>query len=108
MTGEENSPIGKEDQEQGIKIEELLPPDVYTFAKSLIPMMYEQAWIYMGLTFHPLTRKIEPDMEQARFAIDCASFLFENLSPRMQEVERKQFDELLTNLRLNYLSKLKG
>ncbi|MFH0801697.1 MAG: DUF1844 domain-containing protein [bacterium] len=98
---EEQSP------EQQMNMEDFLPSDVYTLAKSIIPLMYEQAWIYMGLTYHPKTKSITLDMEQAKFAIDCATYLFENLSPRMPENERKQFEELLTNLRLNFVSRLK-
>ncbi len=67
-----------------------------------ISVLSELAWQKMGLHINPVTKQIEPDMKQARLAIDTIALLVEMLREWVSEREYDSLRTLLTNLRLNF------
>jgi len=75
-------------------------PDLLRWCVSLLAT---SAWQAMGLIPDPATNRVESDLDDARLAIDAAAGLLEHLRPRLTEAERREFENLLANLRLNYV-----
>lgn len=67
-----------------------------------IGVLSELAWQKMGLHINPITRQIEPDMKQARLAIDTIALLVEMVREWVDEREYDSLRTLLANLRLNF------
>ncbi len=78
-------------------------PDSGTLVASCIHLLSAKAWETMGLVPNPSTGKVERDFEEARLAIDGASALAEVLKPRVGDSESKDLDNLIANLRLNFV-----
>lgn len=78
----------------------LRAPDLLRWCVSLLAT---SAWQAMGLIPDPATNRIQSNLDDARLAIDAAAGLLEHLRPRLTETERREFDNLLANLRLNYV-----
>lgn len=78
----------------------LRAPDLLRWCVSLLAT---SAWQAMGLIPDPQTHKVESRLEDARLAIDATAGLVEHLRPRLTEPERREFENLLANLRLNYV-----
>ncbi|MCS7185477.1 MAG: DUF1844 domain-containing protein [Armatimonadetes bacterium] len=72
-----------------------------------IGALSELAWQKMGLHINPVTRQIEPDMKQARLAIDTIALLIEVVREWVDEREYDSLRTLLTNLRLNFAEQLR-
>jgi Domain of unknown function (DUF1844) len=82
-------------------MEAVLPKDVTSLIKSMIPMMASQAWVYMGKVMHPVQRTITKDLTQARLAVNVAGALLEQVDPLLSPDERQQMRQMVTELRLN-------
>jgi hypothetical protein len=78
----------------------LRAPDLLRWCVSLLAT---SAWQAMGLIPDPATNRVESDLDDARLAIDAAAGLLELLRPRLTESECREFENLLANLRLNYV-----
>ncbi len=83
--------------------EGLKPLDVYMALRAAFHQMAAVAWQMMGLQADPFTGKMHKDVEQARIAIDCAAFLLERLQPQLQGQESRDYQSMLTDLRLNFV-----
>lgn len=88
-------------------MEQVLPKDVSTLVKSLIPMVGSQAWIFMGKTVHPLEGTLKLDMDQARLALEVVSALIEKVDRFLTDEERSMVAQLDTDLKLNFVQTLK-
>jgi len=75
-------------------------PDLVRWCVSLLAT---SAWQGLGLIPDPATRKVERNLEDARLAIDAAAALIEHLRPRAGDAERRELDNLLATLRLNFV-----
>lgn len=75
-------------------------PDLLRWCVSLLAT---SAWRALGLIPDPATNKVERNLDDARLAIDATAALLEHLRPRLQDAERREFDTLLANLRLNFV-----
>src|SRR5574340_1590037 len=82
---------------------ELQPLDVYLALRAAFHQMAAVAWQMMGLQADPFTGKMNKDIEQARVAIDTAAFLLEKLQPKLQGQEARDYQNLLTDLRMNFV-----
>jgi len=78
--------------------------DVYAVLRLSIAQLAGVAWQTMGLQPDPFTKEIRKDMAQARVAIDAAAALVERLEPHIQGQEARDYQSLLTDLRLNFVS----
>lgn len=76
--------------------------DMYDLLGFFISILSTQAWQHMGLRMKAGTDKIERDLERARVAIDCTSFLIDKLEPRLEERERDALRRLLADLQINF------
>ena len=77
--------------------------DVYSLLHVSVAQLASVAWQKMGLQADPFTNKIEKDVEQARLAIDCAAALVEKLLPHLEKHQARDYQTLLTDLRLNFV-----
>jgi hypothetical protein len=75
-------------------------PDLVRWCVSLLAT---SAWQEMGLIPDPATNTVERNLDDARLAIDAAAALIEHLRPRAADLERRELDNLLATLRLNFV-----
>lgn len=80
------------------------PIDAYAVVKFCIAQLAAVAWQKMGLQADPVTNHVHKDIDQARLAIDSAAALLEKLQPHLQGQEARDYQSLLTDLRLNFLN----
>ncbi len=62
-----------------------------------------KAWAYLGLIGHPETKKLKKDLNEARLAIDAIEALFKLMGSLLNDEEKKDIQNRLTNLRLNFV-----
>jgi hypothetical protein len=82
--------------------------DVYSVLRLSIAQLAGVAWQMMGLQADPFTNRIHKDAAQARVAIDAAAALVEQLKPHIQGQEVRDYQSLLTDLRMNFVTHLGG
>jgi hypothetical protein len=68
-----------------------------------VNMLHEVAWVKLGLIPSPITQKIERDLTQARLAIDCAADLARHLDPHVDATTRRDLQNLISTLRMNFV-----
>lgn len=83
--------------EQGVSVYDLMGVSLDQFI--------EVAWVKMGLRPDPLTGKEAMDMNEAKVAIDMANRMAEALDPHLGDEDRRRVQQLLTDLRMNYIRK---
>jgi hypothetical protein len=84
-----------------------LPPmDVYALLKTTIGMLSNGAWGWMGLSPNPFTGEMERDMAQAKIAIDCVTYLVAQVDPHLEEADRREMQNVVSMLRVNYVQQL--
>ena len=81
--------------------------DVRTLALALLAAFDGHAWRAMGFLADPKTGETTKDLPSAQLAIDCVQFLLSKLESGMADSERREVQRRLTDLRMNYLSKLR-
>jgi len=82
--------------------------DAYSIALSFTMMLGQKAWMYLGkIASNPETNEVKIDLPQAQFAIDCMAAILEKLKGRAGEREINEIQNMITNLRLNYVSAVK-
>lgn len=92
------------DSALGGEPEQAAPIDVYSVLRLSVAQLAGVAWQMMGLQPDPFTNQVRKDMAQARVAIDAAAALVEHLKPHLQGRESRDYDTLLTDLQLNFVS----
>jgi hypothetical protein len=78
--------------------------DVYSVLRLSIAQLAGTAWQMMGLQPDPFTNQVRKRPDEARTAIDATAALVDLLAPHLQGQERKDYENLLTDLRLNFVS----
>ena len=99
---------GEPDEEMPDFSDMLPPTDVMTLSQLFISMLTNSAWQFMGLIPDPKTKKIEADLKQAGQAIDIIEFLHGKLKDDMDKEMASGIDDLLANLRINFVKKSAG
>lgn len=84
-------------------VEPLQPLDVHALLKLCFAQLAAAAWQKMGLQPDPFTNTIVKDIDQARLAIDAAADLLKHLQPSLQGQEARDYQTMLTDLRLNFV-----
>ncbi len=84
--------------------ERTAPIDVYSVLKLSVAQLAGVAWQMMGLQPDPFTNQIRKDSDQARVAIDAAAALIEKLKPHIRGQEARDYENLLTDLRVNFVT----
>ena len=85
--------------------EEAVTIDVYALLRMSLGMFVEQAWVQMGLQLAPGAKELTTDLKQARLAIDTVNFMKEALGDTLSPAERREVDQLLTTLRMNFVQR---
>ncbi len=89
-------------QEEGFK-----EPDLPVLFVWFISMLSGKAWEYLGLIMNPETKEINKDLKKAKIAIDTVAFLYDQIKDDLNPEDFKRTENLLANLRMNYVEKLK-
>ena len=74
----------------------------------LILMFQTAALQQMGKIMNPLTKKVERDLNQAKFSIDILEMIQEKTQGNLSPEEKKFLDHVLFELRMNYLDEAKA
>jgi hypothetical protein len=70
-------------------------------------LMFQTAAIQqMGKLQNPLTKKIERDLDQARFSIDMLEMIQNKTKNNLSENEKKFLEHTLFELRMNYVDEM--
>ncbi len=77
-----------------------------TMLKVFVGELILKAWAWLGVISHPETEKILVNLKQAKLAIDAIEKLLELKNDFLSEDEIKETEIALSNLKLNYVSKL--
>lgn len=80
-------------------------PSVFDHIAVLLDQMAGVAWQKLGLQPDMVTGKIEPDLEQARIAIDVVSFLSGKLEAQLDDDDKRQIQSLVRDLKINFVQK---
>ena len=94
----EEPPAGEEDERPDI--------NVFSLLRMSIGMYIEQAWIHLGLRMDPNKSKVEPNLPNAKVAIDVVDFMIQKLQPDLDDNEKRELDLMLANLRMNYVQRV--
>ena len=95
--------VGEEEKQK----EPLKEPDLPTLFIWFISMLSGKAWEYLGLIMNPETKEINKDLKKAKIAIDTIAFLFDQIKDALTKEDFKRIENLLANLRMNYVENLK-
>lgn len=74
-----------------------------TLAASCLSVLAAKAWEALGLVPSEATKQIERNLDDAQLAIDAAAALADVLRPRVAENERREIENVIATLRLNYV-----
>ena len=74
----------------------------------LVLMFQTAAFQQMGKIMNPLTKKIDKDLNQAKFSIDMIETIQEKTKGNLTQEEQKFIDHVLFELRMNYLDEVKA
>jgi hypothetical protein len=73
----------------------------------LVFMFQTAALQQMGKLVNPITKKAESNLEQAKYSIDILELLQEKTKGNLKEEEEKYLENVLFELRMNYLEEVK-
>ncbi|MBA7499801.1 hypothetical protein ES704_02548 [subsurface metagenome] len=97
----------KAKEEEKKQEEHFKEPDLPVLFVWFISMLSGKAWEYLGLIMNPETKEINKDLKKAKIAIDTVVFLYDQIKDDLNPEDFKRIDNLLANLRMNYVEKLK-
>lgn len=98
---------GKVKEEGKEQEEHFKEPDLPVLFVWFISMLSGKAWEYLGLIMNPETKEINKDLKKAKIAIDTVVFLYDQVKDDLNPEDFKRIENLLANLRMNYVEKLK-
>ena len=86
--------------------EEQAPPpdmDVFDILRMSLGLFAQEAWVSMGLQTRPGASDTKRDLRCARIAIDIVEVVGEKLGDEAEEEECRTIDQILTDLRVNFV-----
>lgn len=111
----EQEPAETPEEPDEAAAEEQAPPEesegdrpdinVYSLLRMSIGMYTEQAWIHMGVRMDPNKQTTETNLRLAQVAIDTVAFIAEKLQPDLDDVEKREIEQVLANLRINFVQR---
>lgn len=72
----------------------------------LVLMFQTAAMQQMGKIQNPFTKKVERDLNQAKFSIDMLEMIQQKTKGNLSENEKKFLDHVLFELRMNYVDEM--
>lgn len=97
----------KDKEEEKKQKEQLKEPDLPALFVWFISLLSGKVWEYLGLIMNPETKEINKDLKKAKIAIDTVAFLYDQIKDDLNPEDFKRIENLLANLRMNYVEKLK-
>jgi len=97
----------KAKEEEKKQEEHFKEPDLPVLFVWFISMLSGKAWEYLGLIMNPETKEINKDLKKAKIAIDTVVFLYDQIKNDLNPEDFRRIENLLANLRMNYVEKLK-
>ncbi len=97
----------KAKEEEKIQEEQFKEPDLPVLFVWFISMLSGKSWEYLGLIMNPETKEMNKDLKKAKIAIDSIAFLYDQIKDDLNPEDFKRVENLLANLRMNYVEKLK-
>ena len=82
--------------------------DTRALAEALLAIMDSHAWRGLGLLSDARVGQTQQDLPSAQVAIDCFRALLDKIGPGMEPDEMREAQRRLTDLQMNYLSRMKG
>jgi len=98
---------GRAKEEEKKQEEHFKEPDLPVLFVWFINMLSGKAWEYLGLIMNPETKEMNKDLKKAKIAIDSIAFLYDQIKDDLNPEDFKRIENLLANLRMNYVEKLK-
>ena len=89
-------------------IQERSAPTIYDHLAIVLDQLSAVAWQKLGLQPDMVTGKIEPDLAQARVAIDVVGYLSSQLESQLDEADKKHLHSLVRDLKINYVQQQGG
>lgn len=74
----------------------------------LIMQNQQMALVSLGKTVHPVSNKIEKNLEYAKLSIDTLDMLKAKTKGNLSDYEEKYLDEVLSQLKLDYIKESDG
>src|SRR6266481_3202675 len=74
---------------------------------SLVMSLSTAAWAQLGKVPHPVTQKIEKDIEQARISIEFLRMLQEKTEGNLSVKEQELIDNMVADLELNFADEIR-
>ena len=74
---------------------------------SLVMSLSTAAWAQLGKVPHPVTQKIEKDIEQARISIEFLRMLQEKTEGNLSVKEQELIDNMVSDLELNFADEVR-
>jgi len=74
---------------------------------SLVMSLATAAWSQLGKIAHPVTQKIEKDLEQARISIEFLRMLQEKTEGNLSVKELEMIDTTVSDLELNFADEIR-
>jgi hypothetical protein len=81
--------------------------DARALLNALVPIFDQYAWSAMGFIADPRTGDTNRDMAAAQLSIDTVQYLVSKIDTQLSETDRRDLHRRLSDLRMNYLAKLK-
>lgn len=87
------------------EIDKKEPSNVYDILVVMLDQVAGIAWQKLGLQPDFLSGEIHQDLAQAKVAIDVVANLSGVVEPRLDESDRRELQNLVSNLRINYVER---
>jgi len=104
---EEIKEKAKEEEKTEEEDKDIREPDLPTLFIWFISLLSGKSWEYLGLIMNPETKKINQDFKNAKISIDTIAYLFDQIKGNINKEDFNRIENLLANLRMNYIQKLK-
>jgi hypothetical protein len=72
----------------------------------LVLMFQTAAMHQMGKIQNPITKKVERDLDQAKFSVDMLEMIQQKTEGNLSQNEKKFLDHVLFELRMNYVDEV--
>ncbi len=66
-------------------------------------ILYQGAWISLGMVADPSTGKVEQNLDEAKVAIDSAAFLVGKLEGLVDEPTQREIRRVVSDLQVNFV-----
>ena len=94
--------MGDRNKEEEPRLLDVAALDTYMLLSLFASILTTKAWQHLGLRVKPGTDRAEKDLDRARVAIDCISFLIDKLEKNLTEKEKNEMRRALTDLQINF------